>query len=96
MKFSRRDLIPSPLCFPVIVAAVMISGTSIACGHLYMGSPSNPNFRKAAQAVVDRNPQQMCEEVAYELNIQVEEGMLSRETAKRVTDRCFRIFVNTK
>jgi hypothetical protein len=70
----------SPLWIPAILATVMFVGTAA----------------DAVQPIVDRNPQQMCEEVAYELNIQVEEGMLDKEAAQKIIDRCYRIFVDSK
>ena len=77
----KRLFNTSPLWIPAILAAVSIVATG---------------FTTAPQPIVDRNPQQMCEEVAYELNIQVEEGMLDKEAAQKIIDRCYRIFVHSK
>jgi hypothetical protein len=75
---------------PFKVSPLWLPGLLFAFGLVFATGASS------TQPIVDRNPQQMCEEVAYELNIQVEEGMLGRERAEEITARCFRIFVNAK
>jgi len=51
---------------------------------------------KNVQPIVDRNPKQMCDEVAHEINIQVQMGMMSESKGRQVIDRCYRIFVDSK
>lgn len=39
-----------------------------------------------------RSAQQLCEEVSHELQLQVEDGMLTAEQAHTVSQRCFQTF----
>ena len=57
----------------------------------------------AAASIIFKEPQiertntQMCDEVARELNIQVETtNLITREEADRIIDRCYRTFVDAK
>lgn len=50
----------------------------------------------AAQPTVERDNRAMCEEVAYELNLQVDLGMISREKADKAINRCFELYSPSK
>ena len=41
-----------------------------------------------------RSNEEMCTQVAYELNISVQEGSLSRKHADRIINRCYRLYVD--
>ena len=45
---------------------------------------------------VDRSNVQMCEEVAHELTIQIDEGMIDKKRGEEIIARCFRTFTDAK
>ena len=46
--------------------------------------------------MVIRTESQMCHEVAIEINIQVEEGMITQQKGRQVINRCFEMFGGAK
>ena len=40
----------------------------------------------------ERSGDEMCAEVAHELNEQYVEGMISREDAERIINRCYKLY----
>lgn len=47
------------------------------------------------QPVVERTGDELCTEVKYELNRSVKDGMLTRERADAIAERCFKLYGGT-
>ena len=70
-----------------LASVIVAMGLALQQGT-YLGNQDQP--------IVDRNPQQMCEEVEREILIQVGKGMIDPEKGGEIIDRCFEIFVGSK
>ena len=70
---------------PLVLAGLLIAtmGSMIRNGHLYPKQPSD----------TPRTSSAFCEEVAFEVNIQAYEGMISPTQARQVIDRCYQLYV---
>ena len=72
---------------PLILAGLLIAtmGSMIKNGYLYPKQPSD----------TPRTPTAFCQEVAYEVNLQAYEGMISPTQARQIVDRCYELYAGT-
>ena len=70
---------------PLILAGLLVAvmGSMAKDGHLYPKQPSD----------TPRTPIAFCEEVAFEVNLQAYEGMISPTKARQIVDRCYQLYV---
>jgi hypothetical protein len=70
---------------PLVLAGLLVAtmGSMIKNGHLYPKQPSD----------TPRTPTAFCQEVAYEVNLQAYEGMISPTQARQIVDRCYQLYV---
>ena len=63
----------------------------IGCGVVIFTA----DMESQKQPIVNRTGTQMCQEVEHELNIQVELGMMTKDHATAIVQRCFNLYGGT-
>ena len=68
--------------FSLLALCASTAAILIATGHTTPSQPSD----------TPRTPTELCDEVAHELNNQYVEGLIDRDRAKSIIDRCYATF----